>query len=474
MKKAAMIAFAAILAGALALLLLKNRGEGKNYEIYPIAVVIDFFQNTGETIKPLHGVNNGPKFNYEDGTFRHDATKYFKQAGIPYVRTHDSEYPYGKDLFIDIHCVFPDMEADPSLESSYHFAESDQYIEAIVNSGSQVFFRLGESIDHSGNDLYINPPADYEKWARICEGIIRHYNEGFADGFYYGIEYWEIWNEPDNSPMWTGTDEQYYELYKTCSLYLKSKFPELKIGGYGAAGTGDDYMREFLTYISQDENVPLDFFSWHIYTAYPADFLSATASVKEILEEYGYGETELILDEWNYVNGWDEQSILRNFEVLRSTKGAAYAASALISMQNAGVDMAMYYDAHLLDIFCGLYEEGFLDRLRALPSLKVFEYFNRLYELGNEAELSVEAQGNTFICAAGNETGKAVLVSSYGLDPETKARLTIYLKNGYYTSAQIHTIDSKHPKGKTVKAKQRGTDLVLDILPDSVVLIEFN
>ncbi len=32
------------------------------------------------------------------------------------------------------------------------------------------------------------PPADFNKWAIICEHIIRHYNEGWADEYLYSIE----------------------------------------------------------------------------------------------------------------------------------------------------------------------------------------------------------------------------------------------------------------------------------------------
>ena len=53
--------------------------------------------------------------------------------------------------------------------------------------------------------LLDNPPKDYAKWARICEHIITHYTEGWADGFNYKITYWEIWNEPENIQMWQGT-----------------------------------------------------------------------------------------------------------------------------------------------------------------------------------------------------------------------------------------------------------------------------
>lgn len=58
-----------------------------------------------------------------------------------------------------------------------------------------------------------------------------------ADGYHFGITHWEIWNEADGyedpmeNQMWRGTFDQYLELYGVASTYLKSKFPELMIGG---------------------------------------------------------------------------------------------------------------------------------------------------------------------------------------------------------------------------------------------------
>ena len=67
---------------------------------------------------------------------------------------------------------------------------------------------------------------------RACAGIVRHYNEGWAGGFRYGIRYWEIWNEPENRPvMWTGTDAQFLELYQVTARTLRAEFPTIKIGG---------------------------------------------------------------------------------------------------------------------------------------------------------------------------------------------------------------------------------------------------
>lgn len=96
---------------------------------------------------------------------------------------------------------------------------------------------MGESIDHYPKKLYVNPPKFPEKWAKICEHIISHYNEGWANVFYLKIECWEIWNEPDNDKMWTGTKEEFFELYRVTANRLKKRFGnKIKVGACGFSG----------------------------------------------------------------------------------------------------------------------------------------------------------------------------------------------------------------------------------------------
>ena len=115
------------------------------------------------------------------------------------------------------------------------------YVKNTFDAGTKVFYRLGASIEH-GLKWGTYPPKDFAKWARICEHIVRHFTEGWADGFNYDIEYWEIWNEPENgatpetNTMWKGTFEEFMKFYEIASNHLKNKFPNLKIGGYGASG----------------------------------------------------------------------------------------------------------------------------------------------------------------------------------------------------------------------------------------------
>ena len=47
----------------------------------------------------------------------------------------------------------------------------------------------------------------------IARRVEQHYNDGWAHGYQLGIRYWEIWNEPDLIPFWTGTPAQFYALY---------------------------------------------------------------------------------------------------------------------------------------------------------------------------------------------------------------------------------------------------------------------
>ena len=100
------------------------------------------------------------------------------------------------------------------------------------------FYRLGVTIENNYqlHPYRVKPPKDFHKWAEICCHIVRHYNEGWANGFHYGIKYWEIWNEPESPAMWQGTDEEFFELYAIAAKELRRQFPHLKIGGYGISG----------------------------------------------------------------------------------------------------------------------------------------------------------------------------------------------------------------------------------------------
>ena len=140
-------------------------------------------------VKPMNAGNNGPI----DGTMES-----YTALRVPYARTHDTALgaEYGGHC-IDINQIFPDFRANANHPRSYDFTNSDVVLQDMLKAGTKPFFRLGQSIEHQTKKYGIYPPGNNKKWARICEHIIRHYNEGWEDGYHMGIEYWEIWNEPD-------------------------------------------------------------------------------------------------------------------------------------------------------------------------------------------------------------------------------------------------------------------------------------
>ncbi len=305
--------------------------------------------------KPLHGVNGGP-LNFGETI---DITPAWRAAGFPLTRLHDCEWPSGR--IADVHSLFPDLRADPADPKNYRFAETDAYLKAIAAAGSHVVFRLGESIEHSQTKIWVNPPADFERWAAACCGIVRYYEARSGKDGFPKIDYWEIWNEPENQPvMWTGTNEQFYELFAVTAKALRKEFPHLKIGGPSLGATGEmkdgkflpnKFLQGFMAKC-QTEKLPLDFFSWHTYADNPAKYAAKSRGIRTWLDEQGYGQSEIHLNEWNYLpdNDWSANfkqtapaKRARWFERQGGIEGAAFAAYALLDLQDCPIDQANFY-----------------------------------------------------------------------------------------------------------------------------------
>ena len=332
-----------------------------------VPVTVDFTKEIG-TIKPVNGVGQ-PPFRGMDFSM----IDYLKDAHIPYSRLHDVGGAFGRNMFVDIPNLFRDFDADPTKPENYDFAFTDLLITALVERGVEPIFRLGVTIENyrTIRAYRIDPPADYKKWAMICEHIIRHYTQGWANGFTYPITYWEIWNEPDNfeepeeNQMWNGTAEQYYRLYEVASKHLKEKFPHLKIGGYASCGfyaltdsgadTANgkcsprftyfiDFFDGFLEYIKAND-CPLDFFSWHSYSGIRENVIWA-AYARKRMDESGYQNTEHTLNEWNC-----------RPELKGTLKHAALSGGMLCALQNTSLGSAMFYDARCnMGIYSGFFD----------------------------------------------------------------------------------------------------------------------
>jgi hypothetical protein len=106
-------------------------------------------------------------------------------------------------------------------------------------------------------------------------------------------------------------------------------------------------------------NVPVDFFSWHIYSNLSINIANKCFKARKLMDECGYPEAENILNEWNYVEGWTDQWVysLRVESGDLNLKGAAFVASVMNACQLAPLDMLMYYDARVNTVMNGMFEK---------------------------------------------------------------------------------------------------------------------
>ncbi|MBR2365677.1 MAG: hypothetical protein IKM36_03805 [Oscillospiraceae bacterium] len=375
-------------------------------------ISVHFDQVVGP-VKPMHAVNNGPAHALSNVAINnHEA---WRDAGIPYARNHDASlYPgYGLEHVVDISAVFPDFSADVNDPASYDFVLTDEYTEAMLDNGTKPFYRLGTKIEHWTKKYGTLPPADFRKWAEICAHIIAHYNEGWADGHRWNIEYWEIWNEPDLGPKtWGGTPEQFYDLFEITAKHLKERFPQLKIGGPALARDtewSDAFLQEM-----QRRRVPMDFFSWHIYCADPAKLTARQEVLRQQLTKYGYGNAETICNEWNYTK--DRKNLfVYNLEVVFSAKGAAFCTACMLTGQQSTLDMMMYYDARPGTILNGMFD---FYTLGVLKGYYPFKMFNTLYRMGSSCSARADDK-DIYVSAAKDAAGNSSILLCYYTDDDT-------------------------------------------------------
>jgi len=405
-------------------------------------IEVMFEQEFGK-IKGIHGTNFGP-LSLNGGI---DFSEYFKKIQFPTVRLHDIPYFYNQA--VDIPCVFPLFHLDCNDPRNYVFKQTDDYIQSTLDCGSEIIYRLGISMQ-SKYKYNMDPPADYDKWADICINIIRHYNEGWGNGFKHNIRYWEIWNEPRvRKGMWNASFEEFIRFYIQVSKRIKAACPNIMLGGpafHGGMIKDQTILHTFLPEIIHAK-APLDFCSWHVYPVFPSQLVTAAKNVRKILDEYGLNKTESHLNEWSiapYKGLWGAQSrdlhmCRLNDERVKGMFGAALVASSLIAMQDAPVDMANFYGSSY-NQFGMFHLDG--------GTAKSFHSFRAFKKILDAAPNRVKVNGDdcddglaVLAGKSGDQSQKMILISNYQ-NPKCYWQVGISGLTEQPYKVQIDTIDN--------------------------------
>jgi xylan 1,4-beta-xylosidase len=182
--------------------------------------------------------------------------------GVGYVRFHGI-------LSDDMGTLL--IERDASL---YSFANADQIFDFLLGIGMRPFVELSfmPSALASGQTTVfsykanVTPPSDLRKWSTLIRKLVAHWVDR------YGVEevrqwFFEVWNEPNLSAFWTGTQADYFDLYGSTAHAIKGVDGELRVGGPATAN--DAWIGEFLEHCEKHHQ-PVDFVSTHHY---PTDAL---------------------------------------------------------------------------------------------------------------------------------------------------------------------------------------------------------
>ena len=107
----------------------------------------------------------------------------------------------------------------------------------------------------------ITMPKSLDAWSDYIRRFIRflldRYGEKEVETWYF-----EVWNEPDLSCFFSGTQKDYFKLYEATARAVKDVDPYLRVGGPSTSAC--KWLPEFLQFC-EENGVPCDFVSTHHY-----------------------------------------------------------------------------------------------------------------------------------------------------------------------------------------------------------------
>ncbi len=398
--------------------------------------------------------------------------------GVPFVRVGAASGDYGYNQFVNIHSVFPDFSADENLEESYNFLPTDLYLSSVKSIGAEIVYCFGECREPFAKKLYAKSPADKEKWARICEHILMHYNECWANGFKWGIKNVEIWNSADTAEGFSDSSEEYFELYNITANHLRERFPKLKIGAYGSGGFYSlnridateemksylPFMQRFLSSVKASAS-PLDFFTWRCVTSNPDELSTHAKYARSYLDSAGFKRTKSFICDYNTASG----AVLPCF----NTSFPSELGVSLILAQKGDVDMMAYStsDAHSRDN--GLYSIEDYSTHRHYTAYNVACAFAELFRLGTVVESSADYTKELYSLAAKNDKEAAVFL----VTRRHSGKIELVLKGADFALCSVIKIQATSDRGAAAVLKAEnvavtGSKILISSKENEIYLIK--
>lgn len=159
----------------------------------------------------------------------------------------------------------------------YDFSRLDAAVNSILSTGARPMLSLSYTSD-------AKEPNDWNQWNNLITATVHRYSvEKNITGIYY-----EVWNEPDLFGGWHyAKNPNYSTLYiNTARAVAKGAgSTEYKVGGPAITAYYSNWIKALFKTASEN-NVPLDFISWHKYSTKISDYLNDFDNLNQILSDY--------------------------------------------------------------------------------------------------------------------------------------------------------------------------------------------
>jgi len=200
-----------------------------------------------------------------------------KECDFKYIRMHGL-------LTDDMGVYKEDSQGNPQ----YNFQYIDVLYDYIISIGMKPFVELGfmpSALASGSKTIFwwrgnVTPPKDYSKWEGLIRNMVLHFTERYGSDE-IKTWYFEVWNEPNLSGFWSGTQEEYFKLYEHSVRAIKSVNKEYRVGGPATAGAA--WVPEMIDFCRRNA-LPLDFISTHSYGV-KQGFLDESGTVGTILDK---------------------------------------------------------------------------------------------------------------------------------------------------------------------------------------------
>jgi len=259
---------------------------------------------------------------------------------------------FPKSIRIDhIYDFYDVVNRSPDGKLTFDWSHLDQTVCDIYHTGAKPFFSLGYMPPTMSDDgSLIAKPKDWNEWALLVQKTIERYSGrstrlcGGVTGNLLEDVHYEVWNEPDLETFgkwshWGGDKD-----YKTLYFYSVKGANDAKdvnrflIGGPATTAAYKNWFQVFADYILEN-NLRVDFISWHHYSKNPDDFYQDLDSLRDWFSDSKYERFRFlpkIISEWGYDSNPNP--------IADTNIGAAHTIASIRNLIEQELDLAYAFE----------------------------------------------------------------------------------------------------------------------------------